>query len=160
MPDRTSEKAESRAMNWLADAGRAALVAGLCWMGFDMASAQTPAPAPDATVRAAALYTEHCAACHGAQRTGGMGPALLPESLSRLRPAEALKVMTEGRVATQMPGFADKLSKERHRRAGRLCAHARVAGAQLERGRYSRFAQPQSRARQRARPSRCGAPTP
>ncbi|WP_247597013.1 cytochrome D1 domain-containing protein [Hydrogenophaga sp. PAMC20947] len=77
-----------------------------------MASAQTPPQTPESTARAAALYTEHCAACHGAQRTGGMGPALLPESLSRLRPAEALQVMTHGRVATQMPGFADKLAKE------------------------------------------------
>ena len=103
----------------LADLGRAALVAGLCWMGADIALAQAPA-APTApslasatsTVPAAALYTEHCAACHGAQRTGGMGPALLPESLSRLRPAEALKVIAEGRVATQMPGFAATLNKQ------------------------------------------------
>ena len=27
---------------------------------------------------------QHCAACHGADRLGGMGPALLPESLGRL----------------------------------------------------------------------------
>jgi hypothetical protein len=38
-----------------------------------------------------------------------MGPALLPESLSRLRKPEMLKVMKEGRSATQMPGFGDKL---------------------------------------------------
>ncbi len=83
-------------------------------MGVDIVLAQAPAAARPATeptatspARAAALYTEHCAACHGAQRTGGMGPALLPESLSRLRPAEALKVIAEGRVATQMPGFAE-----------------------------------------------------
>ncbi len=112
MPERKKDHLVSRAKDWLADAGRAALVAGLCWMGFDMASAQTVAPTPETTARAAAQYTEHCAACHGVQRTGGMGPALLPESLSRLRPAEALQVMTHGRVATQMPGFADKLAKE------------------------------------------------
>jgi mono/diheme cytochrome c family protein/WD40 repeat protein len=88
--------------------GRATLVAGLCWMGVDMAGAQDSG----ATVGAAALYTEHCAACHGEQRTGGMGPALLPESLTRLRPAEALKVIAQGRVATQMPAFAAQLSTE------------------------------------------------
>jgi mono/diheme cytochrome c family protein len=108
MPERETDRPASRALDWLADAGRVVLVAGLCWMGVDMASAQ----ASDTTARAAALYTEHCAACHGAQRTGGMGPALLPESLSRLRPAEALQVVTHGRVATQMPGFADKLARE------------------------------------------------
>lgn len=94
---------------WLANIGRALLVTGLCWMGVDMADAQTN---QDTAVRAAALYAEHCAACHGVQRTGGMGPALLPESLSRLRPAEALDVINRGRVATQMPGFADQLPKE------------------------------------------------
>ncbi len=59
---------------------------------------------------AAALYQQHCASCHGAQRTGLMGPALLPESLERTRPAEVLRVITEGRQATQMMGFAEQLS--------------------------------------------------
>lgn len=101
MPDTT----DSRWGGALADLARAALVAGLCWMGADLAGAQTAAP----TVDAQALYQQHCAACHGAQRTGGMGPALLPESLERLRPAEALQVITQGRPATQMPGFAAQL---------------------------------------------------
>ena len=33
---------------------------------------------------AAKLFAEHCAACHGADRLGGQGPALLPENLGRL----------------------------------------------------------------------------
>lgn len=75
------------------------------------AVAQTPAPAPGApAASAAALYQQHCAACHGAQRTGLMGPALLPESLERLRRPEALAVIANGRAATQMQGFADRLS--------------------------------------------------
>ncbi|ENO83238.1 cytochrome d1 heme region [Thauera sp. 28] len=40
-----------------------------------------------------------------------MGPALLPENLSRLRKGEALKVIAEGRTATQMPGFAAQLGQ-------------------------------------------------
>jgi DNA-binding beta-propeller fold protein YncE len=58
------------------------------------------------------LYKTHCVACHGEGRLGGVGPALLPENLERLRKPEALKVILEGRVATQMPGFADKLKVE------------------------------------------------
>ena len=50
------------------------------------------------------VYQQHCAACHGADRLGGMGPALLPENLERLRKAEALKTVREGRAATQMQG--------------------------------------------------------
>ena len=93
---------------WLATAAQLALGAGLFWMGADMAHAQ--APATTAPVDAAALYGTHCSSCHGAQRTGGMGPALLPESLERLRKPEALRVIQQGRPATQMPGFADTLS--------------------------------------------------
>ena len=99
---------------------RAAAAIGLLLMGLDLArAAETAAaktiaePVPvEVAAKAPALYREHCAACHGAQRTGGMGPALLPESLERLRRAEALQVIAAGRPATQMPGFGDKLSKD------------------------------------------------
>ncbi|WP_303904822.1 cytochrome D1 domain-containing protein [Thiohalomonas denitrificans] len=57
------------------------------------------------------LFQQHCAACHGTDRLGGTGPALLPENLKRLRPKAAARVIAEGRAATQMPGFADKLSE-------------------------------------------------
>lgn len=57
-------------------------------------------------------YVEFCAECHGADRLGGEGTALLPENLARLRRTEALKTIAEGRNASQMPGFAHKLDKE------------------------------------------------
>jgi len=44
-----------------------------------------------------------------------MGPALLPENLERLRKPAAEQVIAEGRTATQMPAFADKLSGEARR---------------------------------------------
>lgn len=59
---------------------------------------------------AATLYLEHCASCHGADRLGAMGPALLPENLGRLRRADAASAIKRGRPATQMPAFGDKLS--------------------------------------------------
>ena len=65
-----------------------------------------------ATVTAAdtaALYGEHCAGCHGPERLGGMGPALLPENLRRLRRDKAATVIGKGLPATQMPPFSDKL---------------------------------------------------
>ncbi|MGE5118328.1 MAG: c-type cytochrome, partial [Betaproteobacteria bacterium] len=64
--------------------------------------------APDAP----ALYAQHCASCHGAERLGAMGPALLPESLERLRQAEASRVIAQGRPATQMAGFGAKLAAD------------------------------------------------
>jgi len=61
------------------------------------------------------LYAEHCAACHGADRLGGIGPALLPENLARLKRPEAVGVILKGRPATQMPAFADTLGAEEAR---------------------------------------------
>ena len=112
---------------WLRRAMRLCCIAGLLGGGASVAAAQTPAapaaqapataaartpPAPSAQVPAdaPALYERHCASCHGAQRTGGMGPALLPESLERQRPAELSKVVANGRSATQMPAFEGVLS--------------------------------------------------
>ncbi|MDP2811712.1 MAG: cytochrome D1 domain-containing protein [Rhodocyclaceae bacterium] len=60
----------------------------------------------------AKLYQEHCAVCHGPNRMGVTGPALLPESLERLKKPEAVKSIRDGRVATQMLPFADKMGKD------------------------------------------------
>ena len=56
------------------------------------------------------LYQVHCAACHGADRLGVTGPALLPENLKRLRRKAAFRVIEKGRPATQMLGFGEKLT--------------------------------------------------
>ncbi len=61
---------------------------------------------------AARLFADNCAECHGADRLGRLGPALLPENLGRLMGAKAAAVIADGRAATQMPGFAAKLSQE------------------------------------------------
>ncbi|VAW99150.1 Nitrite reductase associated c-type cytochorome NirN [hydrothermal vent metagenome] len=56
------------------------------------------------------LYQQHCASCHAASRLGGMGPALLPENLKRLRKNKALNIIEKGRAATQMPAFGNVLT--------------------------------------------------
>lgn len=90
----------------------AAVVAALA-LAFPAAQSVVAASPAAVTpvVDVAALYEQHCAACHASSRLGGMGPALLPENLSRLRKGEALKVIAEGRTATQMPGFAAQLGQ-------------------------------------------------
>ena len=72
-------------------------------------AAVASAPAP-AAADAAKLYAEHCASCHGADRFGGIGPALLPSNLERLRKPAAVETIANGRIATQMPAFAGRLS--------------------------------------------------
>jgi hypothetical protein len=56
------------------------------------------------------LYATYCAMCHGADRTGGTGPALLPESLERVKRDHASKVIAQGAIATQMPAFGSRMS--------------------------------------------------
>lgn len=72
----------------------------------------TTGPALGQTAETPGLYAEHCAACHGAERLGAIGPALLPGNLKRLRPAKAESVIANGRAQTQMPAFGDTLSAE------------------------------------------------
>ena len=60
---------------------------------------------------AQALYRTHCAACHGEDRLGRSGPALLPHSLGRLKRDQARSVVRGGRPATQMPGFGRLLDE-------------------------------------------------
>ncbi|WP_323009203.1 cytochrome D1 domain-containing protein [Paracoccus sp. (in: a-proteobacteria)] len=55
-------------------------------------------------------YADHCASCHGEDRLGGTGPALIPETLGRVPGIE--QVIAEGRVSTQMEGFAAELTTE------------------------------------------------
>ncbi len=86
--------------------GRPVRLAQLTLLAFAAAIFSAPVQAQDA----ARLYAEHCASCHGVARLGGLGPALLPENLARLRRPAAVQVIGKGRVATQMAGFADKLS--------------------------------------------------
>ena len=72
---------------------------------FKTASAQSP-------IRASALYQRYCAECHGADRLGGMGPALLPQNLTRVKKDQASKAIRQGLPATQMPGFEQALNDE------------------------------------------------
>lgn len=88
-------------MNWRQCVAGSALA--ICLVGVSL---------PSGAAGAQRLYQEHCVACHGESRLGGVGPALLPENLERLRKSEAVKVIREGRVATQMPAFGDKLSTD------------------------------------------------
>ena len=51
-----------------------------------LGSAGAQAEAPEDTL---SVYGQHCASCHGAERLGAMGPALIPENLGRLKRAMA-----------------------------------------------------------------------
>lgn len=77
-----------------------------------LALASCPLTCPAASDDTDALYQQHCGECHGPDRLGRIGPALLPENLKRLKKKAAAPVIRDGRLATQMPPFADKLNDE------------------------------------------------
>ena len=58
------------------------------------------------------LFATHCAVCHGDDRLGALGPALIPESLRRLKGERLQAVIRDGRVSTQMPAFGEQLTDE------------------------------------------------
>ena len=67
---------------------------------------------PAAGEGAGQLFQSHCASCHGEGRLGGTGPALIPESLGRLKPDAVEKTISVGRPATKMPAFGGALSED------------------------------------------------
>jgi DNA-binding beta-propeller fold protein YncE len=58
-------------------------------------------------------YADHCAECHGPARLGAIGPALIPETLGRMRGPNLEAVIRDGRAATQMPAFGNELDGDR-----------------------------------------------
>ncbi len=70
-----------------------------------------PAQAAQAAPSDMENYQTLCSECHGSDRLGGIGPALLPGNMKRLRKNKAVSVIANGRPATQMLGFAEKLNQ-------------------------------------------------
>lgn len=87
----------------------------LCLMAPLMQAHAADAAAPDApdAARRDALVTlvrQDCGSCHGLTLKGGLGPALLPETLKNL-PADSLKAtILYGRPGTAMPPWRQFLS--------------------------------------------------
>ncbi|MBT7943460.1 MAG: cytochrome C oxidase Cbb3 [Alphaproteobacteria bacterium] len=69
-------------------------------------------PGQSSAAEPQAIYKQHCASCHGADRLGGIGTALLPENLKRLRKKAAANVIKNSRPAVQMPAFKKLLSDD------------------------------------------------
>jgi len=102
------------------------LVAVGAWLAAPLrAAAQTPAPGQ-------ALFSEHCALCHGPLGEGGSGPDLTnPRWQGARTDADLERAIREGRPNTAMPGFAQKID-----------APGRAALVELVRGFGRRAIQP------------------
>ncbi|WP_335945158.1 cytochrome D1 domain-containing protein [Pseudomonas sp. G166] len=84
-------------------------LASLLWFG----AAQSAGATASGLESAERDYQQHCQQCHGVNRIGGTGPALLPQSLSRIKPAEVRQVIENGRPASQMAAFGAVLEPAR-----------------------------------------------
>ncbi len=58
------------------------------------------------------LYQDNCARCHGSDRLGLTGPALIPQNLKRIKKNQAVLSITQGLPATQMPAFGGQLEPD------------------------------------------------
>lgn len=89
-------------------AGFVGLIGGcLLFAAHAAASEQTQTDEIDARQ----VYIHYCSVCHGTDRLGGIGPALLPGNLRRLKKPAAAATIAKGRVATQMPPFEATLNE-------------------------------------------------
>ncbi|MCP3688531.1 MAG: cytochrome c [Gammaproteobacteria bacterium] len=58
------------------------------------------------------LLIQDCGSCHGLTMKGGLGPALLPDSLKGKPAAFITATILDGRPGTAMPGWRALLSDE------------------------------------------------
>lgn len=70
-------------------------------------------PEVEAAPDGAFLFQTYCAACHGPQGEGGVGPALNARGRVRQMDEETLRgIIRQGRPGTAMPAWGERLSEE------------------------------------------------
>ena len=85
-----------------------AVLLGLTALAVGVARAE---PAPARQQELTHLLRQDCGSCHGMSLKGGLGPALLPESLAG-KPADSLvATVLHGRPGTAMPGWSRFMSE-------------------------------------------------
>lgn len=85
-------------------ASRGLSILAALWLAAPAVATSNPA--------ASELYQSLCAECHRADHLGAVGPALIPETLGRIKPQDALTAIMEGVPTNQMPPFADRLREQ------------------------------------------------
>ena len=91
--------------------GLAVLALGGFGLGPLALAEEPPAPTPERTRELVRMVRQDCGSCHGLTLRGGLGPALLPETL-RDKPPDGLKyTILLGRPGTAMPPWKTFLSE-------------------------------------------------
>jgi len=79
-----------------------------CWLHTGLAA--EPSPERQATLRH--LLKNDCGACHGLTLQGGMGPALLPDSLAGKPDDFLVSTILNGRKGTAMPPWQTFMNRD------------------------------------------------
>lgn len=69
-------------------------------------------PAPPRQQALLRFLRQDCGSCHGMSLRGGLGPALLPESLADKPDQDLVATILEGRPGTAMPPWKSFLSRD------------------------------------------------
>jgi len=101
-------------MRFKADFSTTVLALGIAMLTAQAAMAETAVTKVDATRQNELLYfVKHdCGSCHGMTLKGGLGPALLPETLAAKPKAFLITTILEGRENTAMPPWKPMLSRD------------------------------------------------
>ncbi|MCB1889335.1 MAG: cytochrome c [Rhodocyclaceae bacterium] len=74
--------------------------------GLGVVTAQAAGPEPARRAELVRMVRQDCGSCHGMTLKGGLGPALLPESLAGKPSASLVATVMSGRPGTPMPGWS------------------------------------------------------
>lgn len=88
-------------------------IAAFAILALAAGAAQAAAEAPAGARRAELVHLvrQDCGSCHGLTLKGGLGPALLPETLAAHTPESLAGVIRHGLAGTAMPPFAPFLTE-------------------------------------------------
>jgi cytochrome c55X len=84
----------------------------LLWAGLGGTAAFAGTVPPDRQAALNDLLRQDCGSCHGMTLKGGLGPALLPETLAGKSDAFLADTILNGRPATAMPPWRGFLSPD------------------------------------------------
>ncbi len=112
------------------------ILPGIALLAAQSAMAETAIAEVDQARQNELIYfiKHDCGSCHGMTLKGGLGPALLPETLSAQPKEYLVTTILEGRENTAMPPWKSMLSRDDARWITEQLQSGRIKQTELARG--------------------------